>query len=78
VGLPRGIRVAIDDEEIRSVGGDDETLLAPDDKMVALELRPRCGAEEIGAAPGFGEGFGGDQIPSRDWYCEPCPRKSSA
>ncbi len=58
MGLPLGIRVAIDDKEVRPVGGNDETLLTPDDKMIALEFRPGRGAEEIGAAPGFGKGFG--------------------
>jgi len=66
VGFTRGIGIAIDDEEVRPVGGDDETFLSTDNEMVALELRPRRGAEEIGAAPGFGQGFGGDQLPLQE------------
>ncbi|OHE20446.1 MAG: hypothetical protein A2X95_04330 [Syntrophobacterales bacterium GWF2_56_9] len=63
MGHARGVRVAVDDKEVRPVGGDDEPLLALHREPAVLQLRPGRGAEEIGAAPGFRQGLGGNQIP---------------
>jgi len=65
VRLPLRVRVAVNDEEIRTFRRDDETLLSADGERIALKIGLCRGAEEVRSTPRLRERLSRNEIAAK-------------